>query len=448
MKLGIILLAVVLGAAFFLIFVPNEVEVLPGQGQLPTTSDQLSAALPSLPEPIKPTSTGGIALSNVPKNQLADIEKQSPLPNPPEIIKGIYITAWVAGSPSRMSRIVDLIKRTELNAVVIDIKDYSGHVSYRTGISEIAASGAEGELRILQPNVLIKRLHDAGIYVIARQTVFQDPILAASHPELALRNASTHSTSSGQASETWTDNKGLAWMDPAAKPVWDYNIAIAKDAIARGFDEVNFDYIRFASDGDLSKIAYPFWDQKSPRTTVIKNFFRYLRENLSGAKISADLFGLTTIDTWDDLGIGQVIEAAYEYFDYVSPMVYPSHYAKGFIGYQNPADYPYEVVKYSMDKALARVSVTKKIVMGTTVVGTTTVEQTEDVPKFTAKLRPWLQDFDLGATYDAAKVRAQIKAAEDVLADENTGGIYYAGWLLWDPANTYTEGALLPATGN
>src|SRR3972149_735474 len=101
MKLGIILLAVVLGAAFFLIFVPNEVEVLPGQGQLPTTSDQLSAALPSLPEPIKPTSTGGIALSNVPKNQLADIEKQSPLPNPPEIIKGIYITAWVAGSPSR-----------------------------------------------------------------------------------------------------------------------------------------------------------------------------------------------------------------------------------------------------------------------------------------------------------------------------------------------------------
>lgn len=425
--LGLVLMFTVAAAVFFLFLVPNEVEVRPGGVIVIDSQPSSSAPLQPLPEPKRPTSS----ILSVGSTKFTDAERQSKLANPPEVIKGIYITGWSAGSASRIDKLIDVIKRTEINAVVIDIKDYSGYVSYRTGIPEVAASGAENELRIVQPNALIKKLHDNGIYVIARQTVFQDPILAKAHPEWALQNASSGAT--------WKDNKGLPWMDAAGKPTWDYNVAIAKDALARGFDEVNFDYIRFASDGDLGKIKYPFWDKKSTRAAVIKSFFKYLRENLAGEKISADLFGLATIDTWDDLGIGQVIESAYEYFDYISPMVYPSHYAKGFSGFQNPATHPYEVVKLSMDKALTRIAATNKIVIGTTVVGTTTVEQVQEVPKFSSKLRPWLQDFDLGATYDASMVRAQIQATDDSLLGTPA---HYNGWLLWDPSNTYTEGAL------
>ena len=111
-------------------------------------------------------------------------------------------------------------------------------------------------------------------------------------------------------------------MDPAATPVWNYLAAIAKDAFGRGFDEIQFDYIRFASDGSLGNISYPYWDGKTPRATVIANYFKFLRAQFPNEKISADLFGLSTVNN-DDLGIGQVIQDAYEYFDYVSPMVYP-----------------------------------------------------------------------------------------------------------------------------
>ncbi|MFQ5752599.1 MAG: putative glycoside hydrolase, partial [bacterium] len=437
-----------LGAAFFLIFLPNEIDVQPG-GAL--------VDLPPLPEPAEPTSTPALAAQ--PAGAAADIEKQGQLPNPPEVIKGIYVTAWTAGSPAAVGRLIDFISRTELNAVVIDIKDFSGHVSYKTDIPEVETSGGEGELRLLRPNALIRKLHDAGIYVIARQTVFQDPILAEAHPEWALHNASQLTMTMADnnddkklsSSSLWRDNKGLSWMDPAARPVWDYNIAIAKDAWERGFDEINFDYIRFASDGDLEMIDYPFWDEITPRHTVIRNFFKYLRENLPNAKISADLFGLSTISAWD-LGIGQIIEDAYEHFDYVSPMVYPSHYSAGAFGYEKPAEEPYGIVKNSLEGALRRLVVEKTITISTTTVATTTadtgttitIQKTVTIPKFKATLRPWLQDFDLGAIYDAAKVIDQMRATEEILNASGTAS-RYGGWLLWDPANTYTEDALLPA---
>ncbi len=437
-----VLAAAIIGGLFFLIFVPNQFEVRPVPGATPGVKP-LPAAL-STPEAVRPTSSRPAA-----RQLVSDIEKQQPLQISPKVVKGIYVTAWSAGSPARINALIDFVKRTELNAVVIDIKDFSGNVSYKTGIPEVAASGAEGELRIFQPNALIKKLHDAGIYVIARQTVFQDPILAKAHPEWALKNAST--------GKVWTDNKGLSWMDAAAAPVWDYNILIAKDAFSRGFDEVNFDYVRFASDGDLGKLQYPFWDKKTPRYVIVGKFFKYLKDNLPGKTISVDLFGLSTIDTWDDLGIGQVIEDAYKNFDYVSPMVYPSHYASGFMGYKQPAKYPYEVVNYSMEKALSRLEaliLARKITETTSTAsasaGSSEINEpvesnkaAENVPRL-AKLRPWLQDFDLGAVYDAEKVRAQIQATYDALinASSSSGGEYYGGWLLWDPANTYTEGAL------
>ncbi len=335
-----------------------------------------------------------------------DIENQSPLFQPPEIIKAIYCTSWCAGSPSRVNYIVNLIKETELNAVVIDIKDYSGYVAYNIKNPDVEKYKAK-EIRMPRINTLIKRLHDEGIYVIARQTVFQDPVLAKARPDLAIK------TSSGKL---WLDNLKLAWLDPSSEEVWDYNIAIAKDALSRGFDEINFDYIRFPSDGNLRDIAFPFYDSAKPKAEVLVGFFAKLREETKGKVISADLFGLSAIN-YDDLGIGQIIESAYLNFDFVCPMMYPSHYAAGFLGYPNPAKFPGEVVGYSVASAARRENILRE----------------NQVEAKIGKLRPWLQDFNLGAKYDASMVRSEIDAAEMNGA---------SGWLLWNASNWYTKSAL------
>lgn len=408
----------------------------------------------------------------------SDIEPQIPLPNPPKVIKAVYATAWSAGSSKKSDYFINLIKSTELNAIVIDIKDFSGHVLYDIQNEDVIRYGAK-EVRIPRVNTLIKRLHDEGIYVIARQTMFQDPVLTKARPDLAVQKdevvspavietngTSTHSTgstgslqaSSGQAivlratttkRVTWLDSKGLGWIDPGAKYAWDYNIAIAKDAASRGFDEINFDYVRFPSDGDISIMRFNHYDEKNTlKLTQIQHFFEYLRKEMADITISADLFGLVTVNN-DDLGIGQNLKVAAQYFDAIAPMVYPSHFAKGFIGFSNPAAHPAEVVSYSMQQAI------KKIILeaancdekSTTTVakdaGTTTsatppcVAQTKYME---AKLRPWLQDFDLGATYDAPMVRAQINAVDKILKDSPP----YQGWMIWAPSNVYTMGALNP----
>jgi hypothetical protein len=335
-----------------------------------------------------------------------ETDSQPPLADPPEIIKAVYCTSWCAGSPSRVNYIVNLIKETELNAVVIDIKDYSGYVAYDIKNPDVEKYKAK-EIRIPRIRELIKRLHDEGIYIIARQTVFQDPILAKARPDLAVK------TSSGKL---WLDNLKLAWLDPSSEEVWDYNIAIAKDALDRGFDEVNFDYIRFPSDGNLRDMVFPFYDDVTPKEEILAGFFAKLREETKDRIISADLFGLTSVN-YDDLGIGQVIESAYLNFDFVCPMMYPSHYAAGFLGYQNPAEFPGEVVEYSVASAARRENILRE-------------NQTEAK---IGKLRPWLQDFDLGAEYNASMVRSEIDAAEMNGA---------SGWLLWNAGNWYTKEAL------
>ncbi|MCX6702727.1 MAG: hypothetical protein NTW60_02575 [Candidatus Wolfebacteria bacterium] len=358
----------------------------------------------------------------------ADIENQKPLPNPPSEIKALYLTAYSAGSSPKVDSIIELIKSTGTNAVVIDIKDYTGYISYDINIPEVIKYGAK-EVKIPKVNSLIKKFHDNGIYVIARITMFQDPRLAKARPELAIQSKSKGTT--------WTDNKKLAWIDPASREAWDYEVGIAKDAASRGFDELNFDYVRFASDGNLSDMKFNFWDGKSPKHETIRNFFKYMRENLSGVKISVDLFGLATVNK-DDLGIGQIIEDAYAYFDYVCPMVYPSHYAPGFLGYKNPALYPYEIMKYSLDAAMKRLDdynkdAEPKTIQPATPTGTPTI-----IPalheKSQAKLRPWIQDFDLGAKYDKTMIDKELKATYD-------SGIS-AGWLVWNPSNNYLKGNL------
>lgn len=333
-------------------------------------------------------------------NFLTDlIQKREPFST-----KGVYVTFRTAGS-DRINEIIDLIKRTELNAVVIDLKDYTGRIPFKTNSEIIKKAGSE-KIFIKDIKDLIYKLHQENIYTIARIAVFEDDYLPRERTDLALKRA---------GGGIWEDNNGLAWVDPASHEVWDYNLEVAKEAIKVGFDEINFDYIRFPSDGSTGNIIYPFWDGKTLKKEVIRQFFEYVHQRMKplGTPISADLFGLT-LTGHDDLGIGQWLEYALPNFDYICPMVYPSHYAPMFLGFEDPAEHPYEIIYDGLKSGNERIA-------------SLSVEFPE---KPMAKLRPWLQDFNMGAIYDANMIEFQKKAVYD-------GGGF--GWLLWNPRNIYTE---------
>jgi hypothetical protein len=342
------------------------------------------------------------------------------LKNPPEIIKALYATTWTAATDTQINHLIDLANRTEVNAIVIDVKDYTGYISFDTDLAVVESVGAE-KIIIQDIDALINKLHANNIYAIARITVFQDPVLAAKRSDLAVQSKST--------GKIWKDNKGLAWLDPASIEVWNYIVTISKEIDKHGFDELNFDYIRFPSDGKMSDMTFPFYNSETQyKSAVMKDFFKYLSDNLrsQGIKISADLFGLATVNN-DGLGIGQVIEDALINFDAVCPMIYPSHYAPGFIGLKNPSAYPYEVIKYSMEA-------TKKKIAALEILKNSTTSSIEIQNAKIAQMRPWLQDFDLGADYTAEMIRLEKKAVLDAGFNE--------GWMLWDPRNVYTAGAL------
>lgn len=325
------------------------------------------------------------------------------IPRKPDAIeaKGIYLTAYSANNPKTVDRMIKLMNATELNAVVVDTKDYSGKVLYDSDVEMVNELGLE-EVRIKDVPAMIKKFHDNNIYVIARQTVMQDPILAERKPEIALKS---------KRGGLWRDNLGLAWVDPTKTEVWDYNVELAREAIDLGFDEINFDYVRFPSDGNMSLVVYNTGDRK--RYEVMGEFYAYLDEKLSDepAYISLDLFGFV-MERHDGMSIGQRLEDAVDHVDYIAPMMYPSHYPPGHLGLDNPAAHPGAVIRNGMKKG---------------------------APYFEgkrAKARPWIQAFHIGAYYDASKIRAQIDEVENY-----TDG----GWLLWNAANNYTAAGLKPS---
>jgi hypothetical protein len=344
----------------------------------------------------------------------------------PEPLKAIYMSACVATVPSWRVKLSKLVETTELNAIVIDVKDYTGTISYYPTDPTLAQTKGSG-CRVQDMKKFVAFLHEKGIYVIARVTVFQDPYYTKLHPELAVKKASDGTV--------WKDHKGLAFIDVSAKPYWEYIALLARDTYAQGFDEINFDYIRFPSDGNMKDVAYP-WTGTTTKPVALERFFTYLEQSVkpSGAVISADLFGMTTTNK-DDLNIGQVLEPALRHFDYVSPMVYPSHYPPNFNNWKNPNEHVYGVVNYSMSRAVVRAREMVTLpVASTTPTGTSTVSiPSAEELKMMLKLRPWLQDFSYGGIYGPAEVRAQIKATYDA-------GL--TSWLLWDPKNLYTVSAL------
>jgi len=346
----------------------------------------------------------------------------------PSAVKAIYMTSWAAGSPRFRKELFSLLDTTEVNAVVIDVKDYTGRISYEVDDPSLAAFGSV-EKRIPNIKQFIGELHAKGAYVIGRISSFQDSYLITTHPEWAVKT---------KEGAVWKDYKGVKWLDAAATPVWDYLTLIGKDAYAQGFDELNFDYIRYPSDGDLKDIVYS-WGKGRPRMDVMTSFFQHLHDTFAplGIPISADLFGLVASAS-NDLGIGQVLESALPYFNYIAPMVYPSHFSAGFIGYAKPAQDPYEVVKYSMDSAIAKAEATTTWfhITGEQPISTSTSPRYAKDPVPSSKIRPWLQAFDLGAIYTPAMIKTQMQATYDA-------GL--TSWMLWDAGSMYDPQAL---TGN
>ncbi len=375
---------------------------------------------------------------------------------PPVSIKGVYMTSWVAGTLHLREQLITEAKAAGVNAVVIDIKDYSGYLSFVPNDPALRALGTY-QHRIADLDALTALLHADGFYVIGRVVTFQDPLVAGAHPQWAVQNGPVTKTKSGQRvtnsaaviGTPWKDNAGLLWVDPGASGNWQYLAAIGKEAYSRGFDEINFDYVRFPSDGDVNDAVFPESGTTSP-PIVLSSFFQYLNSNLrgyteapgqSGLKISADLFGMTTTAD-DDMGIGQVLDDALPYFDYVDPMVYPSHFSAGWGGFALPDSHPYDVIKIAMDSAVLRAEALAAGIIATTTTAHTprtksVVASIEAIPLAdrlkvtTAELRPWLQDFELhSVTYTSAMIGQEMQATKDA-------GL--PSWLMWDPNNRYTS---------
>jgi len=318
----------------------------------------------------------------------------------PDYVRAIYLTAYSASNEDFRQSIIAKIKDSRINTVIIDIKDYSGYILYNSELQNLHAINAV-KYRMKDVQKILDDFHQAEIYVIARQTVFQDPVLAEAMPNLAFQT---------WQGNIWRDNKGLAWVDPNKKEVWQYNLAIAKEATDFGFDEINFDYMRYPSDGNMANINYALPENKV-KTDVMKEFYKFLSDNLSDhTTISIDMFGLVMDHTDDgyDLNIGQKLLDAVDYFDYVYPMMYASHYPLNYLGLENSAEYPGIVIAHGLK------------------ISQSALENKR------AKIRPWLQAFNIGATYDAAKINAQITATENATSTT-------AGWALWNARNYYPD---------
>ncbi len=341
----------------------------------------------------------------------------------PDVVRAAYMTSCYAASPDLRAKLVDMVDQTELNALVIDVKDWSGTVSFPIKDPSLAADFAGGDgCTVGDMEEFLGALGEKGIFRIARLTVFQDPLYAKSHPGQAVQRAD---------GSVWADRKGIAFVDAGAKPYWEKIVALSNEAYDLGFDEVNYDYVRYPTDGDVRSAVYPYSgarltsNEPNVKAAVLREFFAYLDGAIEdGAPYtSADFFGMTT-NAEDDMGIGQVLEDGLTYFDYLAPMVYPSHYPATWNGYANPNANPGGVVRdamrFAVDRANALAAAT-----------TTPAEIRAKVSP--SQLRAWIQDFDYGGDYDAADVRAQIDATAEVGAPS---------YMLWDPANRYTPLAL------
>ena len=334
----------------------------------------------------------------------------------PVKVKGIYISAYVAGTKAMMDEIIRQIDETEINAVVIDVKDDNGRITFPMDtpmVNEIDA------VKKFIPDIegLVKTLKEHNIYTIARVVAFRDPYLPEKKPELALKL--------GDGS-IYRDSKGLAWVNPYKQEIWDYLVEVGIGAHAAGFDEVQFDYIRFSTEKGVNRVVYDEEDMKGrSRTDIITEFIDYAHEKLEeeGVYVAADVFGAIIESGVDSDSVGQSYGDMANHLDYICPMIYPSHYGDGNFGIAHPDMEPYNTI-------LAALKGSREV-----------LDSHKEEERSQAKVRPWLQDFtasylDHHIHYGDEEIRQQIQAVYDAGYDE---------WMLWSAACRYHWGGLKSA---
>jgi len=327
-----------------------------------------------------------------------------PAGRPPVAVRGVYLNAWVFGS-ERFYNLVRLADSTEVNSFVIDVKDDTGYLTYRSAVPTAIAIGANGRTAANDVRKRLSLLHAKGIHPIARIVVAKDPLLASHKSNWAI-----HDINGG----LWRDAVGNAWVDAYRDSVWMYAADLAAEAVLQGFQEVQFDYVRFPDEPKyrMQRAIYPGREgDESQRRAVTRNVGLLQRRVASlGVPFTLDVFGLTT-SAETDMGIGQVWDDLVHVADVILPMVYPSHYGRGSYGFHRPNFEPYRVVRKALEDGIRR----SNQVGGR------------------ARIRPYLQSFTLGKPrYTPVEIRAQIQATEDVgLTD----------WILWNARGVYPAGA-------
>jgi len=316
--------------------------------------------------------------------------------------KGVYLSFYGIGDRKLREDALHLLRETELNTLVIDIKGDRGMIPYRSSIALAAEIGAQKITTVKDMRGLITSLKNEGIYTIARIVVFKDNLLANQKPDLAVKDLN---------GRIWNDREDLAWVDPFKKEVWDYNIQIAVEAAQQGFDEIQFDYIRFP---DALPVQFSMPNTMENRVKAISGFLMEARKRLLHYNVflSADIFGYVCWNL-NDTSIGQTLESIAPHLDYLSPMLYPSGFQYGIPGYRIPTTHPYEIVYLSLKKARERTGLSP------------------------FRFRPWLQAFRDYAFdrrfFEEREIREQINGVERFGSH---------GWLLWNPQNIYSREGL------
>lgn len=309
----------------------------------------------------------------------------------PFIVRGARVYGSTAASAEEYQRLLDMIEGTAINTLVFDTKEESGAVLYDSQVPDARSTGAV--LASYDAAAVLAEAKERGYYTITRIVTFQDGYWAPANPDHAAHNRDTGAV--------WENSRGLAWMDPTDREAWEYPLALAVEACRLGFDEIQFDYVRFPSDGDVSVISYDQAVDEETRVATVAAFLTEARTRLheEGCPVSADIFAIV-LSVNDDQGIGQRVEELSTAADALSPMIYPSHYSPGWLGFDEPNDHPSEVVQQALEYGLPRME--------------------------GGILRPWLQAF----FYDADQISEEIERAEE----------HGLGWILWNATSAYEAG--------
>lgn len=373
------------------------------------TNPPIAADLNTSTNTASPNAAGSSSPTPVPSASAEAVSGEihtDPQPDAPKV-KGIYVTAYSAGG-ERMQTLLDLLDKTELNSMVIDIKDDAGYITYKTDNAELQKMGHPQPF-IGDINKLMARLKEHEVYPIARVVVFKDSVLAKKNPELSFVNAN---------GSVWANKGGDSFVNPYNEDVWKYNVEIAKEAANLGFKEIQFDYVRFPEGFEQREDKLKYTKNDKPRVEIIADFVKYAKAELAplGVRVSVDIFGYAASVPAAE-GIGQDFVKISKNVDVISPMVYPSHYSTGWFKVKDPDKDPYATIKGSM------VDTHKKL---------------DPLGSYKPIIRPWIQDFTaswLGSghyvKYGKQQVEDQIRALKDENVDE---------FLLWNANNRYTSG--------